>query len=74
MSQGVCTYTVSGKNVYVDDTHPLDGQTWFDMRAKVLAVPASSWGAVKAWMIKQCKKNKCNVDIATWDRDLEVAR
>lgn len=70
MSRGFCTYTVSGKNIEVTDEKPLNGQTWFDMRSKVLAVPASSWGEIKAWMIKQCKKNKCNVDISSWDREL----
>ena len=71
MSKGVCTYTVSGNNVIVDDEHPLDGQTWFDMRSKVLSVPASSWAKLKAWMIKQCKRsNKCDVDIDSWDREI----
>lgn len=70
LSKGICTYTVSGKNIEVTDDKPLDGQTWFDIRAKVLAVPASSWAEIKAWMIKQCKKNKCNVDISSWDRDI----
>ena len=72
LSKGICTYTISGKNIVVDDEHPLEGQTWFDMRAKVLAVPASSWAQVKAWMIKQCKRtNKCSVDISSWDRNLD---
>lgn len=70
LSKGICTYTVSGKNVEVSDEKPLNGETWFDMRAKVLSVPASSWAELKAWMIKQCKKNKCSVDISSWDRDL----
>ena len=72
MSKGVCTYTASGKIVEVTDERPLNGQTWFDIRAKTLAVPASSWAQVKAWMIKQCKKtNKCSVDISSWDRNLD---
>lgn len=71
LSKGVCTYTVSGKNVEVSDEKTLNGQTWFDIRVKTLSVPASSWAEIKAWMIKQCKKNKCNVDISSWDRDLK---
>jgi len=71
LSKGICTYTVSGKNIVVDDEHPLNGQTWFDMRSKILAVPASSWAQIKVWMIKQCKKtNKCDADISQWDRDI----
>lgn len=69
MSKGFCTYTVSGINVIVDDDHPLEGQTWFDIRAKTLSVPASSWASLKAWMIKMCKQNKCSFDISSWDRD-----
>ena len=73
MSKGVCTYTVSGKNIEVDDEHPLDGETWFDIRAKALAVPAKSYAALKAWMIKQCKRTKkCEVDIDSWDRGLDT--
>ncbi len=68
MSKGVCTYTASGKTVEVTDEKPLNGQTWFDIRAKTLAVPAGSWAEIKAWMIKMCKKHKCNVDISSWDR------
>jgi FKBP-type peptidyl-prolyl cis-trans isomerase 2 len=71
LSKGICTYTVSGKNIVVDDEHPLEGQTWFDMRSKVLAVPASSWAEIKAWMIKMCKKNKCDADISSWDRAID---
>lgn len=70
LSKGICAYTVTNKTVTVDDDHPLEGQTWFDMRAKVLSVPAGSWGQIKAWMIKMCKKNKCDVDISSWDRDI----
>jgi len=71
LSKGICTYTLSGKNIVVDDDHPLNGQTWFDMRSKILAVPASSWAEIKSWMIKQCKKtNKCDADISQWDRDI----
>lgn len=70
LSKGICAYTISKKTVTVDDDHPLEGQTWFDMRAKVLAVPATSWAKVKAWMIKICKQQRCDVDISSWDRDL----
>lgn len=72
MSKGACTYTVSGKTVIVDDEHPYESMTWFDMRSRVLSVPASSWAKIKAWMIKQCKKTKkCDVDIDSWDRELK---
>lgn len=71
ISKGLCTFTVSGRNIVVDDDHPYENQTWFDIRAKTLSVPASSWAQIKAWMIKQCKKTKkCEVDIDSWDREL----
>ena len=71
MSKGVCTYTVSGKNIIVDDEHPLDNETWFDIRSKALTVPAKSWAKIKAFLIKQCKQRKCNVDIDSWDRQID---
>lgn len=68
MSKGLCTYTVSGKTIVVDDENLLDGLTWFDLRNKSLTVPPESWAKIKAFMVKQCRKNKCNVDIDNWDR------
>ena len=71
LSKGVCTFTVTGENIVIEDDHPYESQTWFDMRSKVLTVPASSWAKIKAWMIKQCKKSKkCNVNIDSWDREI----
>lgn len=73
LSKGVCTYTVSQKTIIVDDDNLLDGKTWWDIRVKALTVPASSWGAFKAYLIKQCKKtNQCEADITSWDRNLNL--
>lgn len=73
LSKGVCTYTVSGKTIIVDDDNLLDGKTWFDVRVKALTVPASSWAKIKAFLIKQCKKtNQCDADINSWDRNLNL--
>jgi len=71
LSKGTCTYTVSGKNVIVDDDHPLGKDTWWDLRSKALTVPADSWAKLKAFLIKMCKQNRCDVDISSWDRDLK---
>ena len=71
ISKGVCTTTVSSKTTIVDDEHPLDGATWFDIRSKALTVPAKSWAKIKAFLIKQCKQRKCNVDIDSWDRQID---
>jgi hypothetical protein len=70
ISRGMCTYTVSGKTINVSDEELLDGQTWFDIRAKALTLPASSWAKIKSFLIKQCKQNKCDVDIDSWDREI----
>ncbi len=70
--KGLCTFTVSGKTITVDDENPYEGQTWFDLRVKALTVPASSWAEIKAFLIKQCKKtNQCDVEIDSWDRNLD---
>lgn len=72
IAKGICTYTVSGKTVTVDDDNLMDGMTWFDLRVKALTVPASSWAKIKAFLVKQCKKtNQCDVDIDSWDRNLD---
>lgn len=71
LSRGVCTYTVSGKTVVVDDEHPIDGTVWFELRTRALLVPASSWASLKSYLIKQCRKtNQCKNEIVSWDRDL----
>ena len=69
MAKGLCAYTVSGETFIVDDVNLFEGLTWWEMRNKTLVMPASSWAKIKAFMVKQCKKNKCNVDIDSWDRD-----
>lgn len=56
----------------VDDEHLLDGETWFDLRSHSLTMPTESWAKLKAWIIKMCKKYKCDAEIATWDRTLDV--
>lgn len=70
MSKGLCKFTLSNETIIIDDEHPYEGETWFDIRKKALTVPAKSWAKIKAWMIKMCKQYKCDVDISSWDRDL----
>ena len=65
LSKGICTYTGSGKTVEVDDDNPLEGETWWQIRQKVLSMPAKSMAKIKAYMIKTCKQYKCNVDISS---------
>lgn len=73
LSKGICTYTVSGETITIDDDNLYENQTWFSLRNKALTVPASSWAKIKAFLIKQCKKsNQCDVEIDSWDRNLNL--
>ncbi len=71
VNSGFCTYTVSDKDFIIDDTHPYLGKTWIDMKIEAIYVPVESWGEIKKFIIKQCKKsNKCSKDISSWDRKI----
>lgn len=72
ISRGKCSYTVSKKKIEVDDENLLDGKTWFDIRSQSLTLPASSWAELRAWIIKMCKKHRCDAEISSWDRTLET--
>lgn len=73
LSKGICTYTVSGETITIDDDNLYENQTWFSLRNKALTVPASSWAKIKAFLIKQCAKtNQCDVSIESWDRNLGI--
>ena len=73
LAKGICTYTVTGKNIVIDDDNLYEGETWFSLRNKALIIPAKSWAQIKAYLIKMCKKtNQCDVDVSQWDRDLPL--
>lgn len=73
LSKGVCTYTVSQKTIIIDDNNLYENMSWFDLRVKALTIPASSWAKIKAFLIKQCAKtNQCDVQIDSWDRNLNL--
>lgn len=69
---GWCTYTISEKEFYVDNDknrHPDGNKTWKEIKTESLIMPARSYGKVKAYIIKQCKKhNDCSRDISKWKR------
>lgn len=68
MSRGWCTYTISGKEFFVDDENLFEGKTWWDMRPTMLQIPAQSWVEIKTFIIKTCKKHKCSKEISSWER------
>jgi hypothetical protein len=64
---------ISGEQFSIDDWHPYNGKTWWDMRPTVVQMPAGSWSEIKKFIIKICKKtNKCQEEVASWDRSVQA--
>lgn len=72
LSRGYCVTTMTGKGFDVDDTHLLDGKTWWEHRPTMIQMPAKTWREFKKWIIKICKNNsQCDDTVAGWDRTVE---
>lgn len=76
LNRAYCIHTLSNKEYYVDDEHPFvneDGSksTWWDMRIKTISLPVQSWVKIRAFIVKQCKKNNQCSEITSWDRTVE---
>lgn len=68
-SRGWCTNTISDKEFWIDEKNTFEGKTWWELRPYMVLMPASTWQANKAYMIKMCKKTKsCEKNISTWER------
>lgn len=68
---GFCVWTISNKEMEVDDTHLLNGKTWYDMQIGIIKMPIETFVALKAYLITSCKRNKnCSDKIDSWDRAL----
>lgn len=64
-----CTYTISDREFYITDTELFEGKSWAEIDHYSLRVPASSWAQIKAYILKQCKKNKdCSDNLGKWER------
>lgn len=63
---------MSGKEINVDETHKLNGKTWWEGRVAMIQMPASSYAQLKAWIIKTCKKVNCDTAVTSWERTLET--
>ena len=60
--------TISEKEFVVDKDHFLNKKNWNDVKVSSLYIPAESWGQIKAYLLKMCKKTgKCG-DLSRWDR------
>lgn len=54
-STGYCVKTIS------DEEKEISGQEWQDFKRLSLKISVQSWANFKAYILKQCKKNKqCN--------------
>lgn len=42
--------------------------TWWEMRPLMLFVPPPSYAAIKSYIVKTCKQQKCDEAIGSWDR------
>jgi hypothetical protein len=65
---------MSNKEYMIDDEHPLDGQTWWDLRPTMIYMPANSWVEMKSFIIKICRKTKqCDGrNITDWERTVNL--
>lgn len=70
---GFCVTATSGKQFEIDDSHPYNGKTWYDMQLGMIKMPVDTWVHFKEYIIKECKKsNRCSKDITNWDRGTKV--
>lgn len=58
VNEGFCTYTISNKNIIVNDEHPLNGKTWLDIKIESVYLPSDSWAKIKEYILKNCKKDQ----------------
>lgn len=71
-SSGFCTYTISNKDLIVDDVNLLNGKTWIDLKIESVYVPVESWAEIKKYILKQCKKNNdCSDNLDSWTRKMD---
>jgi hypothetical protein len=45
--------------------------TWWELRPTLLLVPSSSYAAMKAYIVKMCKKQNCDSKVGAWERRVE---
>lgn len=71
--KGYCVNTITNEEQIVDEMHPMNKQTWWEMRPSMIYMPAQSWAQLKAFIIKICRKSKqCDTDLGKWERSVEL--
>lgn len=72
LDRAYCVHTISGNEFVFDETHPVDGKTFWEARPTMLLMPYTSWVKLKTWIIQECKiTGTCNSEISSWDRTLD---
>lgn len=70
---GFCVWTISNKEMVVDDHNLLDGKTWYDMQVGIIKMPLDTFLEIKKYIINQCKRNNnCSQSIDSWDRAMDT--
>lgn len=46
---------MTDKTYEVDDTHLLNGKTWFDIKGESMLMPVESYVKLKEFILKYCK-------------------
>lgn len=72
INRAYCVHTLSNDEFYFDDTHKLNGQTYWEARPTLLLMPWQSWVQLKAWIIAECKATGHCAEISSWDRTIQT--
>jgi hypothetical protein len=71
ITRGYCINTLSQEGFYVDETNLLDGKTWFENRISMVMMPAKSWGELKSYILKNCKRTGKCAEIEKFNQQLK---
>lgn len=66
-SRGYCTYTLSDRSFYVDETRKFEGKTWWEVRPYMIQVPPQTWAKLKAFIMKICKERGGCDQVGSWE-------
>jgi hypothetical protein len=71
--KGYCVNTISSTEFEVSEAKKYKGKTWWQLKPHLIYMPASSWSAIKKFIVKACKRsNMCKgKDITSWNRTVE---
>lgn len=72
ITRGYCINTLDQEGFYVDETHLLNGKTWFENRIGMVMLPAKSWAELKSYILKNCERTgKCK-EIEKFNKNLNI--